>query len=101
MTRECTSCGKRWTDDEYGEALCRASFGDDHSVALDEDGYCPSCGESEVVVDEREAAYQRAAMESAREQFHRDRPYLRMARERGVRIESERDMKQFKREVAA
>ena len=45
----CTACGATWSRDAYGEAVARAAMFDAQAAGLDEDGYCPKCGEYEVI----------------------------------------------------
>lgn len=50
-------------------------------------------------IDEREEAYQRLMMESARATYKADRPYLRMAKEAGISVETQVDCERFEQTV--
>jgi len=82
----CPYCdGKGFT-----EVLSSASPGD---LDIERDP-CEDCDGTGVA-----SAYTASAMGSARAEYRADRPYLRMAREAGVKITSKAECERFKEDV--
>jgi len=84
---DCPYCdGKGYTD-------VLVQYGTD-DLDIDHE-LCEDCDGTGVA-----SAYTASVIESARAQHAADRPYLRMAREQGVPIETMADCERFKQEVS-
>jgi len=78
--------------DGEGHIAVLVQFGTD-DLDIDHE-VCEDCGGTG-----KASTYTQAAMESARAQHTADKPYLRMAREQGVAVETMADCDRFKMEV--
>jgi len=93
------------SNSKLAEAMVESLY--DHILdAVEDQGFAAECEEEKCAtlregssVDEAEEVYQRSAMESARAQYAVDRPYLRMAKDRGVHIETQAECEAYKRAI--